>query len=167
MLWAQKNAPPATGPAVVALTEVPAGQTLTEADVEVRQWPLAHRPPAAARSPDEIVGRVATSAISAGEPLTAARVAGPGALDQLGGDNVAVTITEDPLAKSGLVRAGDRVNVVGQSEAGPRTLVNSATVLAISDEDAVIVAVPATSAGAVVQAAATRSAAVVLLSAQP
>ncbi len=167
LLWARGNAPPATELTVVAVADVPAGQRLQRTDLEVVAWPLANRPPAAARSPDEFVGRAATSAISAGEPLTAARVAGPGALSAAGTELVAVMLPEDPMSTSGLIRAGDRVNVVGQSETGPRTLVNGATVLSVTDESGVIVAVPASSAGAVVQAAATRSAAVVLLAGGP
>lgn len=167
MLWAQKNAPPVTEATVVAVAQVPAGATVEASDVEVAQWPIAHRPTAAARSPDEVVGRPATAAISVGEPLTPARVAGPSALDGLGADQVAVTLGDDPMAKAGLIQAGDRVNVVGQSQAGPRTLVNSAIVLSLTGEQGIIVAVPATSAGAVVQAASTKSAAVVLLSGLP
>lgn len=167
MLWAQKHAPPATEATVVAISDVPAGQTVQSSDVQVRPWPIAHRPEAAARSPDVIVGRSATSAISAGEPLTPARVAGAAALDALGAGLVAVTLPEDPMTASGLVRPGDRVNVVGQSQAGPRTLVTDATVLSVTDDAGAIVAVPETSAGAVVQAATTSSAALVLLSGQP
>lgn len=164
MVWAQGNAPPATDATMVAATDITAGQTVQESDVKLVQWPLASRPPAAARSPDELVGRRATSAITAGEPLTPGRVTGPSALASVGADHVAVTLPADALAASGLVRAGDRVNVVGASEAGPRTLVSGATVLAVDGEQGLVVAVPSVNAATVVQAAATKSAAVVLLS---
>lgn len=164
LVWAQGNAPPATDTTVVAAADIPAGRAVEESDVKVVQWPLANRPPAAARSPDELVGRRATSAITAGEPLTPARVASPTALASVGTDHVAVTMPAEALAASGLVRAGDRVNVVGAGEVGPRTLVSGATVLAVDAEQGLVVAVPSGNAASVVQAAATKSAAVVLLS---
>lgn len=166
LLWAQDNAPPAAAPTVVAVADVPAGQRIEPSDVEVVQWPIAHRPSTAADSADDLIGRSATAAISAGEPLTAARVAGPTALAGAGAGMVAVLLPEDAMTRSGLIRPGDKVNVVGQSQAGPRTLVTGATVLSITDQG-IIAAIPATSAGPVVQAAATKSAAVVLLSSPP
>lgn len=164
VLWGRNNADPPSQVTVVAVADVPAGALVGAQAVELVPWPLADRPVAAAGALDEVVGRRATAAISAGEPLTPARVVGPGALASVGPDQVAVMLAEDPLASSGLVHAGDRVNVVGQTDAGPRTLVTAATVLTVTDQSGLIVAVPASAAGAVVQAAATRSAAVVLLS---
>lgn len=164
MLWGRARADPPSSPTVVAVSDVPAGQTLKASDVQLVQWPLAHRPPAAARSPDEVVGRRTTAAITTGEPLTPARVTSPGALSAVGADQVAVMVSEDPLAASGLVRPGDRVDVVGQTQTGSRTLVTGATVLSVTDESGLILAVPATLAGPVVQAASSKSAAAVLRS---
>lgn len=163
LLWAQDNAEPPAEATVVAVSDVAAGQIVQPADLQVVQWPLASRPDAAARSPDQVVGRAATAAISAGEPLTEARVAGPGALRAIGGEVVAVMLPDDALTGSGVIRAGDHVNVVGQTQAGARTLVSDAIVLTVMPDTGIIVAVPETSAAPVVQAAATDSAAVVLL----
>lgn len=164
LLWGQARADPPSAPTVVAVADVPAGQMLQASDVQLVQWPVANRPPAAARSPDEVVGRRTTAAITAGEPLTPARVTSPGALSAVGADQVAVMLTQDPLAASGLVRPGDRVNVVGQTQAGSRTLVTGATVLSVTDDSGLILAVPATLAGPVVQAAVSKSASAVLRS---
>ena len=54
---------------VVAADDVPAGATLTGADVRVVPRPVAHVPADAARAPAELVGRPVTGAISRGEVL--------------------------------------------------------------------------------------------------
>jgi len=163
LMWSQDSATPPAEATAVAVADVAAGEIVQPGDVQVVQWPVASRPQAAARSPDEFVGRTATAAIAAGEPLTAARVAGPGALSAIGADVVAVRLPDDALTRSGLIRAGDRVNVVGQTQSGVRTLVSGAIVLTVTQDQGIIVAVPATNAAQVVQAASSDSSAVVLL----
>ncbi|HQR79876.1 MAG TPA: SAF domain-containing protein [Actinomycetota bacterium] len=163
LLWARDNVGAGSVPAVVARQDVPAGSVVQPQDVQVVAWPADSHPPPAAASLDQIVGRRATSAITTGEPLTPQRVAGPGALAELGTDRVAVALPADPMASSGLVRPGDSVTLVGQSPTGPRTLTTAAAVLTVSAESGTIVAVPASAAASVVAAAATDSIAMVLL----
>lgn len=127
-------------------------------------WPADSRPAAAAGSVTPLLGRRTTAGVRAGEPLTELRVVGPSTLSQLGPDVVAVALPEEPVSGAGLVRPGDTVDVVGRSQIGARTLVSAATVLAVTEADEPIVAVPSTAAAQVVQAAATDSAAVVLRS---
>lgn len=163
LLLADRSAPVATQPTAVATVELGVGQVVQPSDVQVVEWPTSHRPAGATATTDELIGRHTTTAISAGEPLTPARVVGPAAVAALGSGLAAVPLPEDPLTSAGLVRPGDRVDIVGQSQAGPRTLVRSATVLTVAAGAGPIVAVPATTAPQVVQAAATDSVGVVLV----
>lgn len=167
LLWAHDNAPPATVPTVVATADVPAGGVVSDTDVQVVGWPAQSRPAPAASSVDMIVGRRASAPIRAGEPLTELRVVGQSLLADGGPDRVAIALTEDPLASSGLIRPGDLVNLVGQTDAGPRTLVTAAQVLTLRDGVGAVLAVPGSAAAAVAQAAATDSIAMVLLSEHP
>ena len=162
LLWGDSSGVTPTAPTLVATRDVPAGQLLTSADVTVTDWPADLRPPATAASPDQVVNRRTTSALTPGEPVTAQRVVGPSALAAAGDGLVAVLLPEDPLAASGTVRAGDHVDVIGRSREAARTLVSGALVLTVTDEAGLIVAVPATSAVSVVEAAGSRSVAAVL-----
>lgn len=162
LLWGDSAAVTPTAPTLVAARGVPAGQVLTSADVTVVDWPADLRPPATAASPDQVVNRRTTSALTAGEPVTAQRVVGPSALSAAGDGLVAVLLPEDPLAASGTVHAGDRVDVIGRTREAARTLVSGALVLSVTQEAGLIVAVPATSAVPVVEAAGSHSVAAVL-----
>ena len=51
--------------------------------------------------------------------LTDQRVVGPSVLAGAGPGQVAVALSPDPLTSSGVIRPGDRVNLVGQTETGP------------------------------------------------
>jgi Flp pilus assembly protein CpaB len=159
LLWGRSQSDVVTEATLIATRDVPAGQVLTADDVAVAAWPAAVRPAAALAAPQEVVDRRTTSALTAGEPLTAARVVGR---SSLGADAAAVLLPEDPLAAAGLVRPGDRVDVIGRTDQGPRTLVPSAAVLTVTDEGGLIVAVPTSSAAAVVQAVGADSVAAVL-----
>lgn len=167
LIWAHNNAPPATVPTVVSTSDVPAGGLVSSTDLQVVGWPADSRPAPAASSVEAIVGRRASAPIRAGEPLTELRVVGQSLLAEVGPDRVAIALAEDSLAGSGLIRPGDLVNLVGQTDAGPRTLVTAAQVLTLHDPTGAVLAVPASAAAAVVEAAATDSIAMVLLSAQP
>jgi Flp pilus assembly protein CpaB len=162
-LWLRSSGPIATVPVLVAVADVPAGAIVGAEDVAVVAWPADTHPPPAQGSPDLIVGRRATAAIRSGEALTAQRVVGPDSLRDVGPDHVAVALPPDALSASGLVRPGDRVNLVGRTDAGPRTLAAGASVLTLAAEKGAVVAVPAAAAPSVVQAAATDSISMVLL----
>ena len=163
LLWAQVNAPTPTMPTVVAVSDVAAGEIVQAEDVQVVAWPADSHPPPAAASAEAIVGRRATAMIRSGEPLTEQRVVGPSVLAGAGPDAVAVSLPADRWSGSGLIRPGDLVNVVGQTDGGPRTLAAAAPVLTLSPESGAVVAVPGSAAPAVVAAAATDSVAMVLV----
>jgi Flp pilus assembly protein CpaB len=163
LVWAQQQGPKPTVATVVATVDMPAGHIVGSSDVQVVGWPAEAHPAAAASSPQTLLGRRATAPIRAGEPLTDQRVVGPSVLAGAGPGQVAVALSPDPLTSSGVIRPGDRVNLVGQTETGPRTLVQNASVLTLTEESGTVLAVPGTSAAAVMQAAATDSIAMVLL----
>jgi Flp pilus assembly protein CpaB len=162
MLWGRSHSQAPTRATLVAARDVPAGQVLTADDVAVAQWPATVRPEAALAAPEEVIDRRTTSMLTAGEPLTATRVVGPSSLAAAGEGLVAVLLPEDPLAAAGLVRPGDRVDIIGRADDLARTLVTGVAVLTVTEDSGLIVAVPGGSAPAVVQAAGARSAAAVL-----
>lgn len=161
LMYARQNTPPKSVATVVAVTDVAPGDLLEASDVQVVQWPQDARPPAA-DSVEAVVGRRTTSLIRRGEPVAEHRVVGPSLLAAVGPGRVAVALSAAPLAAAGLVQPGDVVDVVGRTDGGPRTLAAAANVLAVADGNTPIVAVPGSSAAAVVQAAATESVSVVL-----
>lgn len=158
--WGQINHPGATVATLVAAADVTAGAVVATDDVRVVAWPADSRPAPATASPEDLVGRIAVGPILAGEPLTPARVVAPSVLSSA---EVAVALPPEPLTASGLVRPGDAVDLVGLTEAGPRTLATSARVLTTDRESGSVVAVPRSSAPAVAQAAGSDSVAMVLL----
>lgn len=159
LLWSREHAPITTLPTVVATADVAVGDVVGPDDVEVVAWPAESRPPPAAADPATITGRRAASAIRAGEPLTDQRVIGPSLLATAGADSVAVSLPADPLSASGLVRPGDRVDVIGGRGA---VLVSGAPVLTVSQETGTVLAVPASVAPNVVSAAGADAIALVL-----
>ncbi len=160
LAWGQINHPGTTIPTLVAAADVPAGAVVGAADVQVVEWPADSRPAPATASPADLVGRIAVGPIQAGEPLTPARVVAPSALSPA---EVAIALPVEPLTSSGLVRPGDAVDLVGLTQAGPRTLATSARVLTTDRESGTVVAISRSSAPAVAQAAGTDSVAMVLL----
>ena len=162
LIWIRTSAPVPSTPTVVAVSDVAAGEVIGASDLAVVEWPDSTRPAPAASATEVLVGRRATSAIRAGEPLTALRGLGPEAVDAGGPGRVAVSLPPEALTTSGLVRPGDRVGLVGRTDAGPRTLVDDGVVLTVDTQTGTVVAVPADAAPAVVQAAATESVALVL-----
>jgi Flp pilus assembly protein CpaB len=98
-------------PVLVMAREVPAGQVIGDQDVRAAELGLA--PGVATLGVSDrarVVGRVASSALAAGQVLTPAAVGGGPAL---GPGQVAMSVAVAPAhAAAGLVRAGDRVAVV-------------------------------------------------------
>lgn len=127
----------------VATRHLDAGTTLTAADVRIATWPVAIAPETAlATAPS---GRTLLAPVDAGEPLMATRVApdglsGVAALVPAGWRAVAIAVPPASLA----LRAGDHVDLVATTAAGPAavTVARDALVVAI-DGRAVTVAVPA------------------------
>jgi Flp pilus assembly protein CpaB len=106
-------APPTTE-VVVAARDLAAGTVLAPADLRTVPMPVSVVPAGVARRTAALVGRLAAGAIRRGETVTDARVVGPGLTAGLGsGETAAVPVRlADPDAAA-LVRAGDRVDVLG------------------------------------------------------
>jgi Flp pilus assembly protein CpaB len=108
---------PALGPpvaVVVAAADLSRGATLSADALQVRQVPGEFAPPGAIGDPTDAQGRVLVSALAAGEPVTATRLAaphtGPVAALVPPGLRAFVVATDVPTQA---VRAGDRVDVLG------------------------------------------------------
>ena len=104
--------PPATVPVAVAALDLPAGTPLTGRDVGVVRLPPDAVPAGVVADGETLVGRVLAGAVRAGEPLTDARLVGPGLTALLPAGQVAAPVRLADLAVTGLVRAGDRVDVL-------------------------------------------------------
>jgi pilus assembly protein CpaB len=159
-----------TVPMLVATRDLPPGTTLRAGDVEVSRLPPSLRPPAALTLPAQVTGRVLTSATTAGEPLTRARLVGPENSRLSTGDPTASAVPfrlADP-AVADLLTPGARVDVVtaAQSSADPLVLATNATVLTVRRADAdsslVVIALPREEATRVAAAALDQRVAVTL-----
>jgi Flp pilus assembly protein CpaB len=108
---AATDAPP-TGRVVVAATDLRAGAVLVASDLEVAQWPTGLVPDGVTGSPDELIGRTLAGGLRSGEPVTDRRLVGPGLTAALPAGQVAAPVRLADLAVAGLVRPGDRVDVL-------------------------------------------------------
>ena len=105
---------------VVARQELDRGSVLDESMLAIREFPSAYAPPGAARSVDDLVGRVAVTPLGEGTPVTEDRLAPHGAgpvaaLVPPGFRAVSIPSTLAP----GTVRGGDHVDVLA-TYPGPR-----------------------------------------------
>ena len=75
------EAPPpvATTDVLVAARDLPPRSALTAADVKVQKYPTDIAPPTALTKPEEVVGKIAQSSLSAGEPILPGKFAAAGA----------------------------------------------------------------------------------------
>jgi Flp pilus assembly protein CpaB len=104
--------PPAAVPVAVAALDLPAGTALSDQDVAVARLPPEVAPRGVVPDAEPLVGRVLAGAVRAGEPLTDARLVGPGLTALLPAGRVAAPVRLADLAVARLVRAGDRVDVL-------------------------------------------------------
>ncbi len=148
-------APPGV-PVVVAGRDLPAGVVLARPDLRTTSLPTIAVPAGAAREPATLLGRTVAGPVRRGEVLTDARIVGPGLTAGLGpGEGAAVPVRLADAQAAALVRAGDRVDVLGapvDADAAPgwRDAVEVATgvrVLAVlrgkQDADGVVLVVAA------------------------
>lgn len=116
-LRAVSPAPPPTVGLVVADQDLPGGHALTPADLTVRRVPSELAPRGAAGSPTSLTGRTLASPVRAGEVLTDRRLLGPALLAAHPG-TVAVPVRLPDPGLRGLLRVGDRVDLVAAGRAG-------------------------------------------------
>jgi Flp pilus assembly protein CpaB len=121
----------------VAARDLPAGTVLTAADLTVARYPSDAVPAGAAGTRDPLLQRVLAAGVRAHEPITDARLVGAGLTALLPGGQVAAPVRLADLAVAGLVRAGDRVDVlaVAPDAAAAELVAGDALVLAATGED--------------------------------
>jgi Flp pilus assembly protein CpaB len=108
---ASAHAPDVVAVAVSA-RDLPAGTVLTAGDLEVAGYPPDAVPAGVAADPEQLLRRVLAGGVRAGEPITDARLVGAGLTALLPEGEVAAPIRLADLAVAGLVRTGDRVDVL-------------------------------------------------------
>ncbi len=102
---------------VVAAVDLGAATTLRAESMTTVEWPTSSLPAGASSDPAGLVGRVAVSAISKGEPLLPSRIAAPeagyglAAMLPLGMRAIAVRV-DDVVGVAGFVHPGDSVDVI-------------------------------------------------------
>jgi pilus assembly protein CpaB len=128
------TATPRTAPVVVAAADLAPGTVLTRGSLRTADLPADAVPAGSARSADELAGQVLAGGLRRGEPVTDARLVGPGLTSLLAPGQVAAPLRLDDLAVAGLVRPGDRVDVLATAPGSPTAdvVASSALVLAPS-----------------------------------
>lgn len=130
---------PAAGRDAVAVTvaarDLPAGTTLTADDLRPARFPADLVPAGALPAPTP--GGILAAPVRAGEPITDARLAGPGPLPAGSGRTAAVPVRLADAGVGALLVPGHRVDVVtlGPRADEPRVLASDAVVLAVPAAD--------------------------------
>jgi Flp pilus assembly protein CpaB len=127
-------------PVTVAASDLPAGHVITQSDMKRVAWRSGTAPSGLVQA---ALGRSLASPLRRGEPITDARLVGPGLLTGQSADRraMAVRVTE-PTA--GMLRSGDRVDLV----AGPSLAAELPGEMAKADVIAEAVLILATASGA-------------------
>jgi len=110
-LPASAHAPDVIAVAVSA-RDLPAGTILASGDLGVAGLPVAATPAGTVADPAQLVRRVLAGSVRAGEPITDARLVGPGLTALLPDGQVAAPVRLADLAIAALVRTGDRIDVL-------------------------------------------------------
>lgn len=124
---------------VVVATRDISGNTVIEAGMfEVKQVPSAFVQPRAVTQPEEVVGRVATVPIASGTQVLATMLGdeseGALAYEVPSGMRAVAIGAADVLGVGGLVRPGNRVDILGTFEYGRPTGVSQAGTVTYADE---------------------------------
>jgi Flp pilus assembly protein CpaB len=140
----QALSPPsvATRPVLVAAQDLAAGHVVTDGDVRQVDWPAdLSPPPADPATSGGFTGRTLASPVRAGEPVTDARLLGPGVLTGQPAGTLAVPVRLADATAAGLVAVGDRVDVIaGESPEAADFAAPSKTDVVASD--VLVLAVP-------------------------
>jgi pilus assembly protein CpaB len=117
----------------VAQRELAAGETVTEEDVEEREWLVDLVPEGAALSVDDVVGRTVVYPIAENEPVVTARVTAVASSLDVPDGKVAVSVpSDDVTAVGGSVQPGTYVDVYSSGSSGTSLLAKSVLVLETS-----------------------------------
>jgi pilus assembly protein CpaB len=99
-------------PVAVAVRDLPAGTVLTTADLTTARYPPDVAPAGVSGDPEQLRSRVLAGSVRAREPITDARLVGPGIVALLAEGQVAAPIRLADLAVAAMVHTGDRVDVL-------------------------------------------------------
>jgi len=124
--------PPAAVPVTVATGDLPPGTVLTADHLAVARLPPESAPGGALPEPGPLIGRVLAAGVRAHEPLTDVRLVGPGLTALLPAGQVAAPVRLADLAVAGLVRTGDRVDVLATAPESATAEVVAAAALVLS-----------------------------------
>lgn len=126
----------AGGPHSVAVAvsahDLPAGTVLDDEDLATARYPPEAAPAGVAGAPEQLVGRTLAGSVRAREPITDARLVGPGVTSLLSDGQVAAPVRLADLAVAALVRAGDHVDVLATAPDAPAAEVVAADVLVLA-----------------------------------
>lgn len=105
---------------LVAARDLPGGVALVAADLRTVFLPSTLTPTGVLTPSQEPLGRVPVGPVRAGEPLTDVRLLGPGLLAGLDEEGlVASTVRLEDAGTVSLLRAGDRVDLLGAAVDAP------------------------------------------------
>jgi pilus assembly protein CpaB len=115
--------------------DLPAGTVLGPADLAVAGYPPGAVPAGVETEPEPLVGRALAGSARAREPVTDARLVGPGLTSLLPPGQVAAPVRLADLSVAALVRTGDRVDVLATvpDASTAEVVAGGALVLATSD----------------------------------
>jgi len=99
-------------PVVVVARSLMAGAVLTQGDLAVADWPADLSPEGAVDNPATLVGRSVGAGMSRGEPVTSARLRGPGLLTGVQTGLVAAHVRLADPAMAAMATPGDHVDLI-------------------------------------------------------
>jgi pilus assembly protein CpaB len=116
--------PPGAGtpdavPVAVSAHDLAAGTILTGDDLATARYPTDAVPAGVAGDPERLLGRALAGSVRTREPITDARLVGPGVTALLPDGQVAAPVRLADLAVAALVRTGDRVDVLATAADAP------------------------------------------------
>lgn len=102
-------------PVVVTAQDLMPGHVLTRGDLAMADWPTDLKPGGAVADPRTLVGMALAAGMSRGEPVTAARVRGPGLLTGVRPGLVAAHVRLADPAMGAMATPGDHVDLISSS----------------------------------------------------
>jgi pilus assembly protein CpaB len=128
--------PPASTTVLAAARDLTAGRALELDDLRALELPPSAVPAGALRPGASILGRVVAGPVRRGEPLTDVRLVGAALLAALPAPGqVALPVRIADPAAVGLLRAGDRVDVLAAAEGQATAVVVAADALVVTVPD--------------------------------
>lgn len=119
-------------PVLVAAREIPAGTTITAADLAVGDLPPAAVPAGVLEPGDEPLGRLVAGPVRAGEPITDVRLVGAELTAHAPADTVAVPLRLGDPGVAALLGPGDVIHLyAGQPGGGASLVVPDALILSV------------------------------------